>query len=683
MGVRAPASFPSEQGPVQPTAASTGLLQCLPRRARSRGSSPRVANAQGIRDHSFRERQEIEMAEGLLGGMLGGEDEAPEVAPGEAVAGADGFAAAVAARLSAGDPGVARDTSAFLKQQAQLLETQRRHLEDEHAARLQYLRGQAREVDIRRFGLRLRVGFQVFVALIATVIGIGAALLIRDAVTSRRVVIEPFDAPSALAGRGLTGKVVAAGLLGELNRLQAATKSSAAKRDLTNAWSADVQLALPEAGVSIGELSRLLKRRFGHDLHIEGDLVQTEAGGLELTVRGDGVQQKTFSGKANELPRLTTQAAEYAYGQSEPALYSSYLSSAARDAEAIAFCQAAYNTTSKSDRPYLLNSWAIGLQNTGGSTQQALALYRAAVQMKPDFWVGYSNIQNALWLLGDEEGAWRAAEDMRRAAGGRPGRAPEKYYGNWDTLTWNLPAWRDLTIEDAESSAGVGTFTGAFGPTLADVYARMHDAEAAELALQTTKADTNDPSIEAITHFVRGLLAVEAHDSARAVTEMEAFQASFANPIVSSNYPGYTCWIAPVEEAAGHPDKADAVLAAAGTIVDCYRFRGDIRDGRGDWAGAQQAYAAAAALAPDLPAGYYSWGVALDRHGDLAGAEAKFKQANQRGPHWADPLKAWGDVLVQQGHPKEALAKYDEALKYAPNWKQLKEAREAAAKLKT
>ena len=30
-----------------------------------------------------------------------------------------------------------------------------------------------------------------------------------------------------------------------------------------------------------------------------------------------------------------------------------------------------------------------------------------------------------------------------------------------------------------------------------------------------------------------------------------------------------------------------------------------------------------------------------------------------------------------------ALAKYDEALKYAPNWKQLKEAREVVAKLKT
>ena len=89
------------------------------------------------------------------------------------------------------------------------------------------------------------------------------------------------------------------------------------------------------------------------------------------------------------------------------------------------------------------------------------------------------------------------------------------------------------------------------------------------------------------------------------------------------------------------------------------------------------------ALAPGLPAGYYSWRAALARHGDLAGAMGKLKDANQRGPHWADPLKVWGDVLVKQGHTKEALAKYDKALKYAPNWKQLKDAREAVAEQKS
>src|SRR5580693_8443272 len=136
---------------------------------------------------------ECDVAEGMLGGILGEEDQKPEIE-------ASGtFAAAVAAKLAGSDPEVARDTSVFLKQQAQILETQNQHLKEEHEARLHYLRGRAREVDIRRFGLRLRVGFQLFIALVATVIGVGVAIMIHDAVTSRRVVIEPFHTPPALA----------------------------------------------------------------------------------------------------------------------------------------------------------------------------------------------------------------------------------------------------------------------------------------------------------------------------------------------------------------------------------------------------------------------------------------------------------------------------------------------------
>jgi tetratricopeptide (TPR) repeat protein len=96
--------------------------------------------------------------------------------------------------------------------------------------------------------------------------------------------------------------------------------------------------------------------------------------------------------------------------------------------------------------------------------------------------------------------------------------------------------------------------------------------------------------------------------------------------------------------------------------------------------GKAYAGAVAFAFAPDLPAAYYSWGVAPAKHADLVAAEAELKDANQRGPHWADPLKAWGDVLVKQGDTKDACAKYDEALKYALNWKELKEVREVLAK---
>ena len=159
---------------------------------------------------------------------------------------------------------------------------------------------------------------------------------------------------------------------------------------------------------------------------------------------------------------------------------------------------------------------------------------------------------------------------------------------------------------------------------------------------------------------------------------MEVFGTGYANPVMSSNYPGYNCWIAPAEEMAGRPDKADAALKAGGHFVDCYRFRGDILDHRGDWPGARKAYAAAFALAPALPAGHYSFGLALARHGELNAAQIEYAAAHRRGPHWADPLKAWGDALAAQGLWRNAIAKYAQAAEYAPTLAALRLARNEA-----
>jgi hypothetical protein len=63
-----------------------------------------------------------------------------------------------------------------------------------------------------------------------------------------------------------------------------------------------------------------------------------------------------------------------------------------------------------------------------------------------------------------------------------------------------------------------------------------------------------------------------------------------------------------------------------------------ILDHRGDWAGAQKSYADAVALAPDLPAGYYSWG----------GALAKHDAALEYAPTWT-ALHATRDALEKQG----------------------------------
>jgi hypothetical protein len=179
----------------------------------------------------------IGMAEGLLGGVLGGEEEKPEVQAPEALAGAEAFAAAVVARLSGNDPGVARKTEEFLTEQTQLLRAQKEHLNDEHALRLAHLRNQLQEEGLRRFGLRLRVGFQLFLVLVATVIGIGAAIMVRDAFNSRSVIVDSFEISPNLATQALNGHIVAAGMYDRLTQLQTATRTDVQKREISNAWS--------------------------------------------------------------------------------------------------------------------------------------------------------------------------------------------------------------------------------------------------------------------------------------------------------------------------------------------------------------------------------------------------------------------------------------------------------------
>jgi tetratricopeptide (TPR) repeat protein len=615
------------------------------------------------------------MAEGPLGRLSEETDEKPHGEGSDAQTGALAFAAAVVAIASRQDPQVARDASTLLSRYAQLLQIQTQQLEDQ------------REGKLRRFGIYTRIAYQFFVAVVAAFIGVGILVMVWSAVTSRSVVIDRFETAPALAPSGLNGKVAASGLLDVLTKIQAATRSNAKRRLLSNAWTNDIAIEVPKTGVSIGQLEAILKTRFGHDQHIGGDLAVIEKGRLALTVRGSGILPRTFTDEPHNLDKLLTQAGEYVYGQSQPGLWTAYLSNNDRTDEAIQFAQGAYVAAEPSERPYILNYWANAIVTKGeeGAMRDALPLYREALHLKPDFWIGYLNVMNALNGLGKEEDAIREGEQLMSAAGGRPGRAPEDSYENYDSALWDLPTERAEQIADMESHSGIGTTTKASGAEnlgVAQTEAQMHDVVAASVRLKTTRIDPKNFPDVAAASFARALIAQESMDLPTAAREWDTFALAYANPTVSTSNRSYICFSAPAYERTGQPERAEEALAAVGplTLVDCYRFKADVFELRGNWAAAQDWYARTVNLAPSIPSGYYSWGLALAKHGDLVGAEAKLKDANQRGPHWADPLKAWGDVLVKQGKAKDALTKYEEALKYAPNWKALKEAREAAAK---
>ncbi|MGI4943808.1 MAG: hypothetical protein ACRYHQ_25135 [Janthinobacterium lividum] len=598
--------------------------------------------------------------------LAGGDEEAaePEAPP----PGADPVAVGIAVDGARFDPALSAEAAIYLRKQAHFVAIQSEHLHEQRAIQLSHLK-------VRRFSDRLRVATQLFVFMVVAFIGLGVAVMVYDAFTAQSVIVDIFDTPPILAADGLSGQVVAGLVLDELTRLEASTHTTTIKRNLTSAWTNDITVEVPETGVSLGELDRILKSRFGHDLHIGGSLMRSTNGGLTLAVRGAGIAARTFTGGAGDIGRLTTDAAEYIYGESQPPLYAEYLTSNGRADEAIAFSKSKLSDASGMDRSFLLFDWATGLGQNNQSPDFQNELFRKSLELEPTRWAAYEDIAANQIELGDEEGAWRTMEVMQKLAGGRPGKAPESDFSNLDYLVWNLPAER--TANSADSNAALDLT--ALGSVVADVDIRMHDPADARLQLATTKTRAWDPSLDFITHFTAGFQALESGDGPRAATEMEAVGKALSNPLIVANYASYGCWIAPAEELAGHYALADAAIAAGGHFVDCARFHADILDGRGDWSGAQKAYAAAVAIAPDLPAGYYSWGLALARHGNLDGAIAKLAAANTCGPGWADPLKAWGDVLARQAHWKAALTKYDQALPLAPAWDDLHKARDAAA----
>jgi tetratricopeptide (TPR) repeat protein len=386
---------------------------------------------------------------------------------------------------------------------------------------------------------------------------------------------------------------------------------------------------------------------------------------LTLTVRGDGILPKSFSG--NDLGKLTTDAAEYVYGESQPGLFVHYLTDVNRNDDAIAFAKLHLAQANPADKAYLLNYWANAITAEGGphAMAQALPLYRETVRIQPDYWTGYNNVQYALYGLGNEESLVLAGREMIKAAGGRPGKAPEVMYGNYDAEVFDPLANRAENLADIAANGGSNEIqTGSEMLVVAQFDAQLHEVDTTRLRLTTTAWDPNSHPDAASAAFAKALLDEELGDLPAAVKAWDAYAAAYADPVVATANPPYMCWAAPTYQRTGQPAKADAALDApmkavgVSTFVDCYRFRGDVLDLRGDWIGAQNWYAKAVKLGPDIPSGYYSWGMALVRHGDLAGAAAKFAEADKHAPNWGRLHLKWGEALMYAGRRDEAQKQF-------------------------
>ncbi len=174
---------------------------------------------------------------------------------------------------------------------------------------------------------------QMMAAAVAVLIVFAIGAAVWSAHEADGVVIEAFSVPPDLAGKGLSGQVIATRLQDRLAALQAATFSLRAPSSYANNWGDDIKVQIPDTGVSIGELNRYLRNWLGHETHISGEIWHTPDG-IAVTARAGSDSSPVIDGREAEFDKLIESAAEAIYRRTQPYRYGVYLVQAGRLDEA-------------------------------------------------------------------------------------------------------------------------------------------------------------------------------------------------------------------------------------------------------------------------------------------------------------------------------------------------------------
>ncbi len=614
------------------------------------------------------------MAEGGLEGLIGGEGgDGPEGGLG---GGADPAAMALALDAAQHDPDLSRKAGAYLDEQRRLVKIQTEHLHEQRAVQLSHLR-------LRRNNEAIRLAVQALLALIVAGFVAGLGVMIWDATQDHGVVVEPFSVPPALAQRGVTGAVVAQEMLDHLNAMQQDTTSERPSNSYQNDWGGELKVEIPETGVSLDDVQRLLVRWLGHETRITGEVVETPDAVAISARAGDGAAVNA-TGAQKDFDALVTQTAEAIYRQTQPYRYGIYLFTHGRPTQAQEILQGLTQGADATER-----AWAyVGLANMAtsrGDEREAWRDDQLSIQAKPDFVGARENLSGVLSDLEHEEDASKLMQYTISHKAGLASLIPKSLVEN--DIVMASAALASITHDAALAHRAEETASrpqsGVKPVTV--LVARMIDGTLAHDPAEIRRAANATKGLPGSTSpgdFGLAQAGLEVHDSASVALFEAVMAADRAKPGgIEPSRRDDAYWLAKAKAAFG--DLAGARALIFSTPTDCYECvmgRGEILAQAGDRAGAEGWFAQAIRQGPDIPRAFTARGAARLNWGDLAGALSDAQTAARLSPHDPDALKLWGDVLVRQGEIRPALEKYDAALKLAPHWTALKQARAVAAR---
>ncbi len=544
-----------------------------------------------------------------------------------------------------------------------------------------------REDRIRHWSLRfshastvMKVAFELSLALIFLIVAAVVVGTIWSAHEASGLVIEAFQVPPDLAGRGLSGQVVASRLLDKVSHLQDATDSLRAPSSYADNWGDDIKVQIPDTGVSIGEAVRYLKQALGRETHITG-AIWRQGDGVAVVARAGADEGTVFTGKDSELDALLQKAAEAVFERTQPYRAAVYYAQRNQQPQADAILHGLLVTAPPHEK-----AWVIALLSNDdyqhADFRAAIAKSSQAVAFDPDNALAPENRAEGERELGWDEAA---LADFRRTFALMTG----------DRSDLN-PAKLDVAVRFAQAQIlmRLGDFTTAerltaevetmpnYSGSAANSYffdmwlkGALHDRSGvARMAAAPLPGNNVDRHFRL---YFQTQAQVLSGDPRAGIATYRALLVSPAGPnlkrfmdVTDATMPRAFHALALAETG----DFAGADAAVAGTPTDCDScmvVRGEIATREKQWDRAALWLAAAEKHAPSLPFADEAWGRMLLARGDAAGAIAKFERAHGKGARYADALEGLGEALMAANRSDLALAKFAEADTLAPHWSRL------------
>jgi len=559
----------------------------------------------------------------------------------------------------------------LISRQVRLTELQIDSLEKQDEYELSHLRW-------RRLNDQLTGAFRIILVVLALAVLLGVGALLWNASDADGLIVDSFSAPADFAARGMGGDVLANDLINHLSEVRKITLAHSISNSSDVGLNGnDIRVDIPDTGISLGEVWRLLRRWLGNEKHLTGSLRELPDGKIALHAAFADGTRLDVSGPAVNLDKLEQDLAEQVFTHFDPSNVVLYLWAMGRPQDALKQAERdALSVTGRERQADSYSLWSNLTRSIAGDIPLSIERIRISLALDPKIAAAHNEYAAEAHLLGHTE---LELAERRAAAAQTESDQPEPLQGPGYFFIRNLAIHRVAELlgdfglaESSECGATCLPNNLSAGALFA---ARRHDVATARALLVTARASGQadpDESVDAAYY-----IAMSEGDGAAAVRTARAHAHT-------PGQRGGEAYAAVVDRVETEPMVAMALAlagdaAAARKIADaipadcypCQIARASAATAAKDWGRAAYWFARATVLAPSIPFAYADWGEMLLRKGDLDDAIAKSTIANQKGPHFADPLEIWGEALIRKNRSDLALAKFEEADKYAPNWGRL------------